>query len=150
MELRKGFLLGLRHVLRLKGDAIISCGLPCTSFIWVNAGTHARSPERPLGNENYGYVKDGNVCRGLNLHHACNRTPTCHVLLKIPLTWQPKAVLEISTFIDDRDSPSHLLDDRAASLLAADPAPSLGLPGELDGLPRPTLLAAVLARHSDV
>ena len=38
----------------------MSLGLPCTSFIWINSPTHARSDDNPLGDQSLGYVQDGN------------------------------------------------------------------------------------------
>ena len=57
---RTGLLLLLRHALRVKPDGLASAGLPCTSFVWVNRGTHQRSETNPRGNSSLPYVAAAN------------------------------------------------------------------------------------------
>ena len=36
-------------------------GTPCTSYTWINKGTHARSAAFPEGNQQFGYVQLGDA-----------------------------------------------------------------------------------------
>ena len=51
----------IHSCLRLSEDALVSVNLPCTSFVWINRGTHGRSSSRPLGNwAHQRYVREAN------------------------------------------------------------------------------------------
>ena len=43
---------------------MMSVGLPCTSFVWINSPTHQRSAESPLGDTSLKYVRDANTSFG--------------------------------------------------------------------------------------
>ena len=53
--------MAIRLVLRLEEDGLMSAGLPCTSFVWMNKGTHQRSAATPLGDCSREYVRQANV-----------------------------------------------------------------------------------------
>ena len=53
--------MAIRLVLRLEEDGLMSAGLPCTSYVWINKGTHQRCLERPLGDCSLEYVRQANV-----------------------------------------------------------------------------------------
>lgn len=55
-HLRQGFGQAVLGVLRLRPDAVMTCGPPCGSFIWINSGTHQRSADSPYGDETKDYV----------------------------------------------------------------------------------------------
>ena len=59
--LRNGFKHLLHLALRLEEDGLATCGLPCTSYIFINAGTHKRSSATPYGAEELQYIKDANL-----------------------------------------------------------------------------------------
>lgn len=63
-QLRLGFVLALRLVLRLRPGGILSMGPPCGSFIWCNLATSLRSLLNPLGNLDLPHVILGNVFLG--------------------------------------------------------------------------------------
>lgn len=56
-----GFKHLLHLALRLEEDGLSTVGLPCTSYIFINAGTHKRSSATPYGAEELQYVKDANL-----------------------------------------------------------------------------------------
>ncbi|CAE7028566.1 unnamed protein product, partial [Symbiodinium sp. KB8] len=58
---RTGFLNAGRLCLRLMEDSLLSAGLPCTSYVWINQATHGRSESKPYGNSEYGYVRRANT-----------------------------------------------------------------------------------------
>ena len=63
--LRSGFLRAILMTLRLKQDGLLTAGCPCSSFVFVNLATSARSSTSPYGEESMGYVFDANhiACR---------------------------------------------------------------------------------------
>ena len=66
LHLRPGFLKCLQGILRLEADGLATCGVPCSSFIWMNSSTHQRTARNPFGTEeNREYVMKANilVCR---------------------------------------------------------------------------------------
>ncbi len=51
-------------------DGLLTAGLPCSSFVWINAATSQRSSSNPLGNSDLSYVKEANMtleCYGMLL-----------------------------------------------------------------------------------
>lgn len=59
--LRQGFKNLLHMALRLEEDALAVCGLPCTSYVFINSGTHGRKKAVPYGDENKSYVCTANL-----------------------------------------------------------------------------------------
>ena len=58
-----GFLRAFYYVLRLEPDALLTAGCPCSSFVFVNLATSARTASAPFGNERHQYVLDANqIC----------------------------------------------------------------------------------------
>lgn len=55
-----GVVLGMITVLTLPIGCPLHLGTVCTSFCWVNSGTHQRSAAFPLGRVDHQYVIDGN------------------------------------------------------------------------------------------
>ena len=62
-----------QKVLRLAEGALLHAGPPCSSYVWVNRGTSARTTECPLGNLEEPSVKKSNTIPGYNvgLFWAC-------------------------------------------------------------------------------
>ena len=58
--LRLGFGEAVLQTLRLKPDGLMTMGPPCSSYVWINAGTHGRTKERPYGFEQT-YVDIGSM-----------------------------------------------------------------------------------------
>ncbi|CAE7235832.1 unnamed protein product, partial [Symbiodinium sp. KB8] len=56
LDSAEGFLAGLFSVLRLRPGSFVHFGTVCTSFTWINSGTHGRRLWQPLGNEHLEYV----------------------------------------------------------------------------------------------
>ena len=59
--LREGFLDAVLHVLRLEPSALLTAGLPCGSFVFLNRSTSKRSSDRPLGDQKKSYVRMANL-----------------------------------------------------------------------------------------
>ena len=47
--------------LQLKEDGICTAGIPCFSFVFLNAGTAQRTLENPLGREELEYIQKSNT-----------------------------------------------------------------------------------------
>lgn len=128
---RNGFLGAVRLILRLECDSLISAGLPCTSYVWVNQGTHGRSSARPLGNCHLDYVKEANTSSdtqgSLCLFAVCavclSCVPSCCVS-----SFQAQADDPNRTSSPSRDSEIRLLAGGAAQIIPASCASRLGLP----------------------
>lgn len=59
---RPGFLRAILLTLKLKQKAVISCGPPCGSFVFLNSPTSGRRKDRPLGYASQrAYVRLANV-----------------------------------------------------------------------------------------
>ena len=96
---RNGLITATRLILRLKENSLVSAGLPCTSYVWVNAGTHGRTREAPLGFTRHKYVRDANVwlscmkfcnpklqtCPSPNLSQACVLRMTSRLAILLTL-----------------------------------------------------------------
>ena len=54
----------VRCILKLKPLALATIGLPCSSFVWINAATAKRSETNPFGNEELPHVSQGNKFLG--------------------------------------------------------------------------------------
>ncbi|CAE7253613.1 unnamed protein product, partial [Symbiodinium sp. CCMP2456] len=59
LDSTEGFLAGLFSILRLRPGSFVHFGTVCTSFTWINAGTHGRRLWLPVGNEHLDYVALG-------------------------------------------------------------------------------------------
>lgn len=85
LTLPTGVVLGMISVLALPIGCALHLGTVCTSFCWVNSGTHQRSAAFPLGCTDYSYVVNGNAfatvsapCQCIDLCHGCQvETNTC-------------------------------------------------------------------------
>ena len=72
-SMRPGFFTALWLVLRMRPNAVMSCGPPCGSFIYLNSSTSGRSKSRPLGFASLrSYVMMANRTLGL----FCSEKPT--------------------------------------------------------------------------
>ena len=88
LTLPTGVVLGMISVLGLPIGCALHLGTVCTSFCWVNSGTHQRSAAFPLGCTDYSYVVNGNAfatvsapCQYLDLCYGCQvETHTCHFI----------------------------------------------------------------------
>lgn len=47
--------------LQLKEDSVCTAGIPCFSFVFLNAGTAQRTPENPVGREDREYIRKANI-----------------------------------------------------------------------------------------
>lgn len=47
--------------LQLREDSLATAGIPCHSFVFLNAGTAQRSPESPMGREELEYIRKANI-----------------------------------------------------------------------------------------
>ena len=54
------------NVLQAKEDALIHCGPPCSSWIWVNRGTSRRTREEPEGDAGVNSVLNSNARLGFD------------------------------------------------------------------------------------
>lgn len=54
-----GILCALGAVLHAEVGGWVHLGTPCTSYTWINKGTHARSVAFPEGNQQFSYVQLG-------------------------------------------------------------------------------------------
>lgn len=64
IQSRSGFGKALQSCLRLKPGALLSIGLPCCSFVWINRFTSQRSCSSPWGDQEKQYVSDHNATLG--------------------------------------------------------------------------------------
>ena len=88
LTLPTGVVLGMISVLGLPIGCALHLGTVCTSFCWLNSGTHQRSPAFPLGCMDYSYVVNGNAfatvsapCQCLDLCHGYQvEMHTCHFI----------------------------------------------------------------------
>ena len=67
---RNGFAKAVQTCLRLKVGALLSIGLPCSSFVWINKYTSERSQGSPWGNETKPYIIAHNASLGLKIHKS--------------------------------------------------------------------------------
>ena len=58
---RTGMLKATQLCLQLKEDGICTAGIPCFSFVFLNAGTAQRTLENPLGREELEYIQKSNT-----------------------------------------------------------------------------------------
>ena len=49
------------RVLRLAPDAVMSMGPPCSSYVYLNAGSSKRSRTRPYGDTSKAYIENANL-----------------------------------------------------------------------------------------
>lgn len=64
-QFRQGFLGSLLVVLRLRENAVLHGGPPCSSFVFINSFTHGRTKSSPLGKFRLrGYVRAANTSHG--------------------------------------------------------------------------------------
>ena len=64
VHLRIGFISAVRGVLKLKPMGLATIGLPCGSFVWMNAATSKPSETRPFGDEDLPYIATANKFLG--------------------------------------------------------------------------------------
>lgn len=55
-----GFVNALKLALRLQRRGLLFLGLPCNSHTFMSSSQHKRGPDRPYGDEQYGFVIKGN------------------------------------------------------------------------------------------
>ena len=53
-------LVAVQQVLRLKAGGLLHGGPPCSSWIFLNAGTSRRSADQPVGDESQPSVRQAN------------------------------------------------------------------------------------------
>ena len=63
-NLRAGFFKLVQKVLRVAEGGLLHGGPPCSSFVWMNAGTSCRSKEMPEGRKNVKSVQRANANLG--------------------------------------------------------------------------------------
>lgn len=62
--LRRGFMKLIQLALRARGDSLLHCGPPCSSWVWVNRGTSLRSKDSPEGDMDVASVAASNMFLG--------------------------------------------------------------------------------------
>ena len=72
--LRTGFCTALLFTLKLRPDAVLHMGPPCSSFVFLNQGTARRSADRPFGNEDRKYVEQGSMKLRLKFQKVLNQS----------------------------------------------------------------------------
>ena len=76
----------LQGILRLQEHGLATCGVPCSSFIWINLHTHQRTTRNPYGaEETREYIKKANtlVCR-LSLLLVLCLARSCYFAIEQP------------------------------------------------------------------
>ena len=61
IQLRTGFVSAVRSILKMKPQSLATIGMPCSSFVFLNAGTSKRSTDTPLGRESLPYIARANA-----------------------------------------------------------------------------------------
>ena len=59
---RSGFLKLLQQALRVRPEGLAAFGIPCSSFVFMNAATHMRTESTPFGNIELDYIVVANTC----------------------------------------------------------------------------------------
>ena len=62
---RCGFIAAVRSILKLRPAGLVTAGVPCSSYVFINRATAGRSQEWPLGDESRPHV------------HAANKNLAC-------------------------------------------------------------------------
>lgn len=57
---RSGMMKAVQLCLQMKEDGLCTAGVPCHSFVFMNAGTAQRTRELPFGREDHEYVEKAN------------------------------------------------------------------------------------------
>lgn len=65
INLRRGLCRATLQVLRLEPGGLLTAGLPCCSFVFLNRSTSKRSRSRPLGDSKKEYIYLANMPLGL-------------------------------------------------------------------------------------
>ena len=65
--LRHGLVRAMLGVLRLEPGGLLTAGLPCHSYVYLNRSTSKRSKDKPLGDQSRAYVRLSNMLLGLKL-----------------------------------------------------------------------------------
>ena len=65
VSLRQGFYNCVRLVLKLKPQALLFGGPPCSSWVFINRATSRRSASRAMGDQKMEHVKLGNSNHGV-------------------------------------------------------------------------------------
>ena len=60
LHARIGYSVALQYCLRLRAGALMFCGLPCGSHVWISRGTSGRSQACPRGNVDCEFTSTGN------------------------------------------------------------------------------------------
>ena len=61
IAVRIGFARATLQVLQLRATGLLTAGLPCHSFIFLNRATSKRSKTRPLGDQMKAYIQIANM-----------------------------------------------------------------------------------------
>jgi hypothetical protein len=70
----------LHGVLRVEEDWLLTAGLPCGSFVWINRATSRRSRENPFGDQARQYIKNANkILSWCCLFHIFHVVPFCYI-----------------------------------------------------------------------
>ena len=86
-NVRLGMFKAVQLCLQVRPDGLATAGVPCHSFVWVNAGTAQRSNDSPFGREDLDYIVGAN----------CIATRTC-------LLWMLCTVRFVYFFIEQPSS----------------------------------------------
>ena len=50
----------LKDILRCRPDALVTAGIPCSSFIFLSAGSSKRTSSNPMGDQSQAFVAQAN------------------------------------------------------------------------------------------
>ena len=94
--MRRGFLRAIQGVLRCVEDGLVHGGPPCSSWIWVNAGTSKRTALSYWGNPDEPSVATANECLGCRASGLrASGCDSCCVL-RICSRWALLAILAVA------------------------------------------------------
>ena len=67
---RLGFISAVRSTLKLGQGGLLTAGIPCGSYVFINSATSGRRAATPLGNEQRQYVSAANTSLALEFGEA--------------------------------------------------------------------------------
>ena len=129
--IRTGMIASIRTLLKIREGGLVTAGIPCSSYVFINRFTSQRSREAPLGDETKPHVASANTWLvSIWVHQSCTSYAIC-----IYENAVSEDSLSYGDAISSGSSSPHLLFRGAASLKLARAGPLLCLrvphPGRL-------------------